>query len=161
MSKHARDLQCKRPSNTSKAETGGRKGLSARISLFDVAGHSQRDSKTFTWLDQADTLTCPVAHLVALALHDEAFQQSSLNSADRLLSLTVPRGEEMLTVPWRDEILDKPILRTTSDARCGAELQGGAAAKRLKSLGEKMGYPETVTWYWLRRLVLNAVDGSS
>ena len=23
-----------------------------------------------------------------------------------------------------------------------------------------MGYPETVTWYWLRRLVLNAVDGS-
>ena len=24
-----------------------------------------------------------------------------------------------------------------------------------------MGYPETVTWYWLRRLVLNAVDGWS
>ena len=65
----------------------------------------------------------------------------------------------MITVPWSDEFLDRPILRTSSDALSGAELQGGATAKRLKSLGEKMGYPETVTWYWLRRLVLNAVDG--
>ena len=66
----------------------------------------------------------------------------------------------MITVPWRDDVLDTPILRASSDALSGAEVQGGATAKRLKSLGEKMGYPETVTWYWLRRLVLNAVDGS-
>lgn len=62
--------------------------------------------------------------------------------------------------PWRDDVLDTPILRASSDALSGAEVQGGTTAKRLKSLGEKMGYPETVTWYWLRRLVLNAVDGS-
>lgn len=66
----------------------------------------------------------------------------------------------MITVPWRDDILDAPILRASSDVLSGCEVQGGATAKRLKSLGEKMGYPETVTWYWLRRLVLNSVDGA-
>lgn len=66
----------------------------------------------------------------------------------------------MINVAWRDDILDVPILRASSDVLSGAEVQGAATAKRLRSLGEKMGYPETVTWYWLRRLVLNAVDGS-
>ncbi len=53
----------------------------------------------------------------------------------------------MITVPWSDDILDTPILRVSSDVRSGAEVQGGATTKRLKSLGERMGYPETVTWY--------------
>ena len=66
----------------------------------------------------------------------------------------------MISVPWRDDILDTPILRASSDVLSSAEVQGGATSKRLRSLGEKMGYAETVTWYWLRRLVLNAVDGS-
>lgn len=103
-----------------------------------------------------------MAYLVALALHDKAFEQSSLNTASRLLSLQVPKDEKMITVPWRDDILHKPVLRASRDSMSSissGELHGGVTAKRLKSLGEQMGYPESVTRYWLRRLVLNAVDG--
>ena len=76
-----------------------------------------------------------------------------------MFSLTVPSGEKRITVPWRDDILNTPILRGSGDGTRAAQLQDSVSAKRLKSLGEQMGYPQTVTWYWLRRLVLNAVDG--
>lgn len=96
---------------------------------------------------------------MALALHDKAFKLSSLRDANCLFSLTVPSGEKKITIPWRDDILDTPILRGRDDGTKVAQLQDSVFAKRLKSLGEQMGYPQTVTWYWLRRLVLNAVDG--
>lgn len=62
-------------------------------------GNRRPQRKILTWADQADILTCPVAYLVALALHDKAFEQSSLNTASRLLSLQVPKDEKMITVP--------------------------------------------------------------
>lgn len=52
-----------------------------------------------------------------------------------------------------------PILRALGHGGDVTQLTDNVSSKRLRNLGEKMGYPETVTWYWLRRLVLNAVDG--
>lgn len=106
-------------------------------------------------------LTCPVAHLIALAAHDKAFKLPSLNDINGVFSLTLPDGESKITLPWRDDIHDEPILRVSGDGTQVAKLQSSDASKRLKSLGRQMGYREAVTWYWLRRLVLNAVDGLS
>ena len=82
-----------------------------------------------------------------------------MNSADAIFSLTLPTGGKQLTLPFRDEVLHMPILRASDDGTRAEELQGSVASKRLRSLGQQMGYREPVTWYWLRRLVLNAVDG--
>nr|OQO28668.1 hypothetical protein B0A51_04779 [Rachicladosporium sp. CCFEE 5018] len=71
-----------------------------------------------------------------------------------------PAGQKKITLHWRDDVLDKPILRTSDGGSTEAELPTSVASKRLRSLGENMGYREPVTWYWLRRLVLNAVDGA-
>lgn len=64
-----------------------------------------------------------------------------------------------MPIRWRDGILNTPILRGRGDGTQAAQLQGIKSAKRLKSLGEQMGYTQTAMWYWLRRLVLNAADG--
>jgi hypothetical protein len=102
-------------------------------------------------------LTCPVAHLVALALHDEAFEVSSIRSA-RDFFIVKLEGDRM-TFHWKASVRDKPIMRTgcNMDAE---EITDSMALKRLSSLGRKtMGYKESLTWYCLRRMVLNAVDG--
>ena len=102
-------------------------------------------------------MTCPVAHLVALALHDGAFEVSSIRSAKEFFAVEL-EGDRM-TFHWKASVRDKPIMRTgcNMDAE---EITDGMALKRLSSLGKKtMGYKESLTWYCLRRMVLNAVDG--
>ncbi|KAK3669707.1 hypothetical protein LTR78_010390 [Recurvomyces mirabilis] len=123
-------------------------------------GNRRAQQKTFTWFDQPDVLTCPVAHLVSLALHDEAFRLPALHGAQSIFDVTLPAGQKKITLHWRDDVLDKPILRTSDGWSTETELPSSVASKRLRSLGEKMGYREPVTWYWLPRLVLNAVDGA-
>ncbi|KAK1041382.1 hypothetical protein LTR74_018617 [Friedmanniomyces endolithicus] len=123
-------------------------------------GNRRPQQKTFTWFDQPDVLTCPVAHLISLALHDEAFRLPALHRAQSIFDVTLPAGQKKITLHWRDDVLNKPILRSSDGGATEVELPSSVASKRLRSLGEKMGYREPVTWYWLRRLALNAVDGA-
>jgi len=103
-------------------------------------------------------LTCPVSHLLALALDDNAFA-AGISSAAEFFKIGIPDGDDMLPFPWRREILDVPIMRKTPDLKA-QELSNGATLKRLSSLGKNIcGYKESLTWYCLRRMVLNAVDG--
>ena len=103
-------------------------------------------------------LTCPVAHLVALALSDKAFKLPSLCDAQSILSLKTACGKR-LPLPWRPDILNTPILRECSEVASGVELSSSLASRRLATLGQNMGYRLPVTWYCFRRLVLNATDG--
>lgn len=116
--------------------------------------------KKFTWFDHSNVLTCPVAHLVALTISDEAFKMPSLRTVGIVFSLTLPQGQNQLVLHWKDACLERPILRTNSGTALDAELTDNTAAKCLRSLGENMGYREPLTWYCLRRLVLSVVDGS-
>ncbi|KAK4615709.1 hypothetical protein CLAFUW4_09808 [Fulvia fulva] len=114
--------------------------------------------KIFQWPDQDDVLTCPVSHLVALALDDNAFA-AGINSASDFFKIGIPDCDDMLPFPWRREILDVPVMRQTPDWKA-LELSNGATLKRLSSLGKNIcGYKQSLTWYCLRRMVLNAVDG--
>ena len=115
--------------------------------------------KTFTWCDQADVLTCPVAHFVALALFDRAFLMPNLCDAKSVFSLTAPVGKK-LHLPWHPDILSTPILRASREVS-GSELSGGVSLSRLTTLCRNVGFTENITWYSFRRLVLNAVDGKS
>ena len=67
----------------------------------------------------------------------------------------------MVTLPWRQDVLNTPIFRESSVATSNIELSGSVALRRLTTLGQNMGYRLPVTWYCFRRLVLNAVDGTS
>ena len=116
-------------------------------------------SKRFTWFDQGDVLTCPVTHLVALAIHDNTFKLPQLNDAYNIFFLTLPKGAKQIVLHWRDDVLDRPILRISNRSSLDKELPSNIAAKRFRSLGEKMGFRYPLTWYCLRRLVLNTVDG--
>lgn len=84
----------------------GRKRFAVEATFSYFKGGNRRlQRKTFIWPGQSDILIGPVTHLAALALHDKAFQQPSLSSARRLFSLDVPRREQSITIPWRDDIL--------------------------------------------------------
>ena len=115
-----------------------------RPTVAAIADQS-RNSKRFTWFDQSDVLTCPVAYLVVLALHDNAFEQSRLNSARNIFSLTLPSRVNQITLHWRKDIVNRPILRVSSHGPRDKELSKSVASKRLKSLGEKKGLRETLT----------------
>jgi hypothetical protein len=82
---------------------------------------------------------------------------SSIRSARDFF--TVKLEGDRMTFHWKASVRDKPIMRTgcNMDAE---EITDSMALKRLSSLGRKtMGYKESLTWYCLRRMVLNAVDG--
>ena len=116
-----------------------------------------RFSKTFSWLDQDDVLTCPVAHLFALARRDDAFEATGIRSAKDFFAVQL-EGDRM-TFHWKASVRDKPIMRVGCDMDA-EEITDSMALRRLSNLGKKtMGYKESLTWYCLRRMALNAVDG--
>ena len=101
-------------------------------------------------------MTCLVAHLVALAVYDEAFEVTSIRSARDFLAVKL-EGDR-ITFHWKASVRDKPIMRTGCNMDV-EEITNSIALKRLSSLGRKtIGYKESLTWYCLRRIVLNAVD---
>jgi hypothetical protein len=96
---------------------------------------------------------------MALALHDGAFKRPQLTTAHSILSLTIPGQGQQLSLSWKEDFVDRPIFRMTGDNGVGRELTNSAASYRLHNLGVKKGLEESLTWYSLRRIVLNAVDG--
>ncbi|KAF2166127.1 hypothetical protein M409DRAFT_66988 [Zasmidium cellare ATCC 36951] len=121
-------------------------------------GERRAQNKTFSWLDQDDILTCPVAHLVALAPDDRAFKVAEITPAQHVLQIGLAQRQNQLVFHWRDDIKDKPIMRTGSSLDAD-EVSDGMALKRLSSLGKNtMGYKESLTWYCIRRMVLNKID---
>ena len=81
-------------------------------------------------------LTCPVAHLVTLGIHDNAFKHARLKTAQDVLSLRVPEERDEIVIPWSEGAMDLPIFRGSDEA----ELDIHTSSKRLLSLGRQMGY---------------------
>ena len=121
------------------------------------------DSKIFTLTPHENLLLCPVSFMLALALHDKAFEAPSMSRIRNILSAKVPERKNSLRLRWRDELLSLPMFRhpekgwtRTSNV---APLRDNVVYKTLVALGERVGFEDNLTQYSVRRETGNAVDG--
>lgn len=122
--------------------------------------------KRFLFYENDNLLLCPIAHFLALAFADRAFEASSLQEATNILRVQVPQHKKSLTIQWRQEILDIPVLRQSVRTEGGFRtsqhepLSAAASGRYLRRLGEATGFEHPLSHYAVRRGTGNAVDGT-
>ncbi len=111
----------------------------------------QRFSKTFLFYENDNLLLCPVAHMLALALSDGAFEASTMQDVDQIMRAQVPTHKNSLTLRWKDSMLDMPVLRQATRSTDGIRtspdqpLTASASSRYLKRLGEATGFERTLS----------------
>ncbi len=109
-------------------------------------------------------LFCLLDHLLALALDDEAFEAESAKYIENIFWVKMPPGKRSLTLKWKREVLDLPVLR---EPMRGAEGSGTSPtkplcaitfARNLKRTGRKAGLQGNLGQKYLRRGLLNVVN---
>lgn len=112
-------------------------------------------------MQEESLMVCPVAHMVALAIHDQAFELQKLNTTDNWLHVRLPDGQPRLTFHWRSSIRDRPIFREARDGRTTLDTPIHASQSRyfLRRIGRNMGLEKSLKFYHIRRGVANAIDG--
>lgn len=105
--------------------------------------------KQFTWWQESDIRFCPVSHLVALAVADNAFE-GDLTIA-QIFNARVPAGQAQLNFHWKPIASKMMVFRMQSKANKTQELTASAVRYRMTSLAMQMGFQRNVSPYWLRR----------
>lgn len=107
---------------------------------------------------------CVISHIVGLACDDQAFLLSDV-TPQVVFTLGVRPGMYCQSIPWRDDIKDQPVFRTSKSTpgKDGREryapLPYGQYQKWVKRLGEETGFVQVLTTYCLRRAAGNAING--
>ena len=116
---------------------------------------------TYTLHEDDELALCPVTLLLSLATADNAFASPHIRSPADIYRLKVPARLKQLPIPWRPDILEKPILRACSFDGVSPDraLQYEVFACNLRELGTKLGLQEPLTAYCFRRGSGNAVNG--
>lgn len=94
-----------------------------------------------------------------MALADKAFYRIEL-AAD-LWEMTIPHGDDVVRLRWKDEVLQLPILRkaTKTDGVTNQPLPKKKFESILKSVLNLSGYFGTATIHAIRRSLGKKVDG--
>lgn len=133
---------------------------------INIIGPCKRADKvisvTFALLEIPDNpILCPVIDFITLALSDQAFY--GVESSKALYQLQIPQGLDRMEIPFKSELLGKPIC-VHRGRRGRHELLQPLTADSLNYMlqkgGEHAGFKDNVTAYWLRRGAGNALDGS-
>lgn len=112
-------------------------------------------------------LLCPIARMVAIGLHRNAFAASSIRSVEAILRARIPKRKACITFRWNEAILKEPVFREPTRNKDRATLVGPAeplrprtAARYLKRLGRDVGLEQSLTQSCIRRGTGNAVDST-
>lgn len=114
---------------------------------------------------------CPITHVLALALADNALDARSITSAQDILALERGKGAEkdegVLRLKCRPEMRDVPIFRRyTGSGNTGAvssttPLGQSLLAKYMEAAAKEAGFRQQFKPYSLRRAAGKEVDGTS
>ena len=125
-------------------------------------------SKTYTFTLDNNPFFCVPSHFIALAQNDDAFAQlpnGSLLPTERLFAMGVRPGLNSEPIPFRPELKNVPLFRTSIQTRHGIETSPDTALayakynEWLKRLGAETGFTQVLTAYCLRRASGNAING--
>ena len=98
--------------------------------------------------------------MLAIALHDDAFEASSMRHVRRIFRVGVPPEKKSVTLWWKKEMENIPILRQPTRQRTSEELPltSATTSRALTRLGRKTGFEQPLQHYSVRRGTGNAVD---
>ncbi|KAK7177930.1 FluG domain-containing protein [Paraphaeosphaeria sporulosa] len=120
--------------------------------------------KTFKMYHNKNPLLCPVARMIAVGLHRNAFAASSIRSAEAIL-----RSKRKTCIIFRrkEAILKEPMFREPARNKGQVTsvgpvepLRPQTAARYLKRLGRDVGLEQSLTQSCIRRGTGNAVDSA-
>jgi hypothetical protein len=106
---------------------------------------------------------CPIAHIIALAFADGAFESARL-TPELLHKLRVPSRLHVLPLRFKKSKWNKPICRSTVQTVSGVHTHPTrpmlyhTANDALKRLGELAGYRYPIHYYCFRRWVANEAN---
>ncbi|KAI9709018.1 MAG: hypothetical protein M1828_002552 [Chrysothrix sp. TS-e1954] len=145
---------------------GQRNPLVMEVTIVHTKGEERTPQpKTFLFYENKNLLLCPIAHMLALAFHDEAFEASSISQVAQIFNVEVSPQKRSVTLWWKEEKENVPILRqparTAAGRRTSAELPltSATSSRALSRLGMKAGFEHRLQHYSVRRGTGNAVDG--
>ncbi|RSL47928.1 hypothetical protein CEP54_013160 [Fusarium duplospermum] len=133
------------------------------IKFIHHKGADNRPKPTIFYFTPARKLLfCPVSTILALALHDKAFDASSLTDAAIILKAKPPRFKHCTPLRWKKEMLLTPVFRRYR----GAELSSEAMlySKLRDDIGQQSldsGYEKKWTPRFARRGAGNAANGDA
>ncbi|KAI9717340.1 MAG: hypothetical protein M1828_007228 [Chrysothrix sp. TS-e1954] len=143
-----------------------RNPLVMEVTIVHTKGEERNPQpKTFLFYENMNLLLCPIAHMLALALHDDAFEASSLSQVKQIFNVNVPSQKKSVTLWWKDEKENIPVLRQAAPTNAGRRtsaklpLTSAASSRALSRLGMKVGLEHRLQHYSVRRGTGNAVDG--
>jgi len=111
---------------------------------------------------QNEPIFCPLTHLIALAVDDNAFENPKIQSVEQVFDLKVEGPVQSTILYWKPGIRKAPIFR--HPAKFGTERRPLSAALfqfYLGRLGRMAGFKDKLTTYCGRRTTANALIGMS
>lgn len=100
-----------------------------------------------------------VMFFFTMAIADNAFKH--FETLEKLLKARVPRGRDSWTLKWKDEALDRPVLRMVSSngVHENRALTFASLRDQIVSLGKRAGYRDNVKIHAIRAGVANKIKG--
>lgn len=100
-----------------------------------------------------------VMFFFAMAIADNAFKR--YETLEDLMKARLPRGRDSWTLEWKDEALDRPVLRMASSngAHESRALTFATLRDQIVSLGKRVGYRDIVKIHAIRAGVANKIKG--
>ncbi|PQE19655.1 hypothetical protein CJF31_00010054 [Rutstroemia sp. NJR-2017a BVV2] len=147
---------------------GERDLLGMEITLAHHKG-ADRKPKPTTFLFHEETLPilCPVSHILAIAIRDNAIKVDGFTHAEPFFVSNLQDPTKAVLVHWKSEKLKTPIFRQAVWTFDGLSTSAHKAlrystfAYYLDRLGWAAGFAQKLTSYCFRRGTGNAVDGAA
>ncbi|RAL59974.1 hypothetical protein DID88_000600 [Monilinia fructigena] len=136
-----------------------------------LAHHKGADRKpkptTFLFHEEALPILCPVSHILAIAIRDNAIKVEGYTHAKPFFESNLQDPTKAVLIHWKPEKLKTPIFRQAVWAFDGLStsehkaLRYSTFAYYLDRLGWAAGFAQKLTSYCFRRGTGNAVDGAA
>ncbi|APA07342.1 hypothetical protein sscle_02g021120 [Sclerotinia sclerotiorum 1980 UF-70] len=147
---------------------GERDLLGMEITLAHHKGANRNPKPTtFLFHEEALPILCPVSHILAIAIRDNAIKVDGFTHAKPFFTSNLQDPTKAVLVHWKPEKLKVPIFRQavwTFDGLSTSEhkaLRYSTFAYYLDRLGWAAGFAQKLTSYCFRRGTGNAVDGAA
>ncbi|KAF1980468.1 hypothetical protein BU23DRAFT_444207 [Bimuria novae-zelandiae CBS 107.79] len=90
----------------------GRTRLGMCVTLIHTKGEDRKPQpKTFTMWQNKNPFLCPIAHMVAVGLHHDAFAATSIRDPEAILRARIPTRKTCIIFRWKKSKLKEPIFR--------------------------------------------------
>ena len=120
---------------------------------------------TFLFHEETLPILCPVAHILAMAIKDDAIKVDGYTRAEPFFESNLQNPKKAVLVHWKPKMLKIPIFRQAVRGTDGL-MQSRYKALRystynfyLDRLGWATGFEQKLTSYCFRRGTGNVVDG--